>query len=937
MSITKPFINKFLSLLLVLSVVLAGLLPSTAVYASEVNTPGSGKSIAELTADGLIMDVTVPTNVLIYVDEHGEVTTPDYLPIINNSVAPVFVHSLSVTPKNGWTLDPTNTDYTNFKVNQKNYWIAFNGLDPSNGPIALATPINGSDSLNLVLSADVAPQRTAVSGLNIGEILITFDWDAAEGAQDPIDPEIPGDEDDQEPVIPPDTEDFTVGDVYHKYVDGYGDYVYIPLLTGGVGNYRIIIADKGTDPETQALVNEVIYKKSEESCTPGVLLPGYNPELSYDVYVTYVDGEESETIMKVLSPKEVDPDINFEVHSVNHGSEGTIEFHMTVEAPTMVSYAMLPAGSQPPQNGTSSFSLDYAGTQTRGVEIYGGYDNSIDYDIYIWVYDAEWNPVGPVKVLLAAYGSGTGDDGSGSGDDGTGTGDGGYEHEGVIPEGYTLATDEDFSGTRDGEFRYIGSKPYVVVPHVIKGVPVTSYYSMFANTDVKGVASDNMNITDMSNMFANSTSETLDLTYFDTSSVTNMSSMFQSAKATTLDLSNFDTSSVTDMSQMFASSQATTIDVSNFDTSNVTNMRAMFIWSKATTLDLSNFDTSSVTNMHAMFREAEATTLDVSNFDTSSVTDMSFMFSQSKATTLDVSNFDTSSVTNMSSMFQSAKATTLDVSNFDTSKVTNMGNMFYGVEATTLDVSNFDTSNVTNMRGMFSRSEATSLDLSNFDTSKVTNMGNMFNGVKATTLDVSNFDTSSVTDMSFMFAWSKATTLDLSNFDTSNVTDMREMFREAEATTLDLSNFDTSNVTDMNNMFREAEATTIDVSNFDTSSVTNMSSMFYGAKATTLDLSNFDTRNVTDMSEMFREAEATTIDVSNFDTSSVTDMSYMFNGAKATTIDISSFNLADTQPTVLGMLYAQATTVYVRSQADIDYIIANHGTDLPETLNFVIK
>src|SRR5690606_2116372 len=146
----------------------------------------------------------------------------------------VFVHSLTVTPQNGWTLDPTNTDYTNFKVNQKNYWIAFNGLDPSIGPIALATPINGSDSLNLVLSADVAPQKTAINSLNIGEILITFDWDAAEGAQ--------------EPVIPPDTGSFTVGDVYHEYADGYGDFVFIPLLTGGVGDYRVIIVAEGTDP-----------------------------------------------------------------------------------------------------------------------------------------------------------------------------------------------------------------------------------------------------------------------------------------------------------------------------------------------------------------------------------------------------------------------------------------------------------------------------------------------------------------------------------------------------------------------------------------------------------------------------------------------------------------------------------------------------------------
>ena len=780
MSITKPTINKLLSLLLVLSVVLAGLLPSTAVYASEVNTPGSAKSNAVLNSDGLIMDVTVPTNVLIYVDEHGEVTTPDYLPIINNSVAPVFVHSLSVTPKNGWTLDPTNTDYTNFKVNRKNYWLSFNGLDPSNEPIALATPINGSDSLNLVLSAGVAPQKTAINGLNIGEILITFDWDAAEGAQ--------------EPVIPPDTGSFTVGEVYHEYVDGYGDYVFIPLLTGGVGNYRIIIAAEGTDPETQALVNEVINKKSDESTTVGVPLPGYNPAQTYEVYVTYVDDEESDTIMKVLSAKDTggtgDQDINFEVHSVDHGGEGVVEFYMTVETPSFVEFAMVPAGSQPPYSGTHSFILEYAGTHTRG--IYVGYDDSIDYDIYIWVYDlndAELNPVGPVKVLLAAYDSGSGDDDSGSGDNqefgfsvegATHVGyktfaitltvtesdnylfaavppnapipspltpppahsleyiyDAGvheleivftyatndmteadiyiwrlndYDHIGpvkvevretegedsentgpngeFIPEGYVLATDEDFSGTRDGEFRYIGSKPYVVVPHVIKGVPVTSYHYMFAGTDVKGVASDNPNITDMSYMFAYSTSETLDLTYLDTSNVVNMSGMFNFTSAKNLDLSNFDTSKVTDMSSMFYGYFDTTLDLSGFDTSNVTDMSWMFAYSYYSP-DFTNLDTSNVTNMAGMFEGNYSTTLNLTGLDTSSVTDMSNMFKGGRATSYDFSNFDTRNVTNMTDMFEDNDATTLDLSNFDISSLTKMSSMFRYSSATTIDISSF--------------------------------------------------------------------------------------------------------------------------------------------------------------------------------------------------------------------------------------------------------
>ena len=155
-----------------------------------------------------------------------------------------------------------------------------------------------------------------------------------------------------------------------------------------------------------------------------------------------------------------------------------------------------------------------------------------------------------------------------------------------IPSYYVMAQDSDFSGTSNGTFKYIGSHEYVIIPHVIKEVNVTSYEEMFsynASTTLKGVASDNPN-------------------------VTNMRYMFSSSKATTLDLSSFDTSKVTDMQSMFSGSQATTLDLSSFDTSSVTSMNYMFQDSKATTLDLSSFDTSSVTGMNRMFQDSKATT-----------------------------------------------------------------------------------------------------------------------------------------------------------------------------------------------------------------------------------------------------------------------------------------------------------------------------------------
>lgn len=658
--------KKLLSLLLVLSVVLAGLFPSTAVYASEVTNPGSGKSTAVLSSDGAIMSVGVPMSVLIYVDATGEVTTPDYLPIINNSPAPIYVRSLTIEPKNDWTLDPMNTDYKNFNPGQKHYWLSINGLDPSE-PIAFATPISGSSSLNLDLSAGVAPQRSAINNFDIGVLRLSFGWTMQDGDQ--------GDQGgDQGFGFSVEGATFSAPKRYAVTFNALETGMYFVAATlpndpAPEDPYSAQIMESVNISKTGTQEHTVLFASADEGMTEA------------DIYVwRMTDTGDFVGPVKVEVREESNQDINFEVHSVNHGSEGTIEFHMTVEAPSMVEFAMVPAGSQPPQKGTRSFSLDYAGTQTRGVEIYGGYDNSIDYDIYVWVYDAEWNPVGPVKVLLAAYGSGTGDDDSG--DDGTGP------NGEFIPEGYVLATDEDFSGTRDGEFRYIGSKPYVVVPHVIKGVPVTSYYSMFEGTDVKGVASDNPNITDMSYMFAYSTSETLDLTYLYTSNVVNMSGMFNFTSAKNLDLSDFDTSKVTDMSSMFYGYSDTTLDLSGFDTSNVTDMSWMFAYSYFSP-DFTNLVTSNVTNMAGMFEGNYSTTLDLTGLDTSSVTDMRNMFKGGRATSYDFSNFDTRNVTNMTDMFEENDATTLDLSNFDISSLTKMSSMFRYSSATTIDISSF--------------------------------------------------------------------------------------------------------------------------------------------------------------------------------------------------------------------------------------------------------
>ncbi len=148
---------------------------------------------------------------------------------------------------------------------------------------------------------------------------------------------------------------------------------------------------------------------------------------------------------------------------------------------------------------------------------------------------------------------------------------------------YVLATDADFSGTADGDFVYIGSDDYVIIPHKIKGVTVTKMYNSY----------------NIGGMFGVNASIVKGVATLEGHSITNMSCMFRDSRATTLDLSSFDTSNVTDMSYMFFNSQATTLDLSSFDTSKVTNMNYMFQDSRATTgyartqVDANRFNASS--------------------------------------------------------------------------------------------------------------------------------------------------------------------------------------------------------------------------------------------------------------------------------------------------------------------------------------------------------
>lgn len=146
---------------------------------------------------------------------------------------------------------------------------------------------------------------------------------------------------------------------------------------------------------------------------------------------------------------------------------------------------------------------------------------------------------------------------------------------------YKLASDEDFSGTLNGYFKYTGKEEYVEVPHTIKGVTVNSYKGMFTNTSVKGVASTNKQVKDMSEMFKGNTSNKLDVTLLDTTNVTNMRGMFQDTKATILDVRNIRTGKAEDVSGMFRNTSVEVLDLSEFNLSNANNLNSMVYQTKS--------------------------------------------------------------------------------------------------------------------------------------------------------------------------------------------------------------------------------------------------------------------------------------------------------------------------------------------------------------------
>ncbi|WP_297959849.1 BspA family leucine-rich repeat surface protein [uncultured Ruminococcus sp.] len=296
---------------------------------------------------------------------------------------------------------------------------------------------------------------------------------------------------------------------------------------------------------------------------------------------------------------------------------------------------------------------------------------------------------------------------------------------------------------------------------------------------------------------------------------------------TEVDLSKADSSNVTDMSYMFADSTSWSninkIDLSNFDTSNVTNMRNMFYNCKQLEeIDLSSFDTSNVTDMKYMFSNCVSLkkiyVTDKWSIESLVEKDNDMFYNCQSL----VGGFGTSYYKNIDSAYYAAIDKVDDYA-YLTDKT---GSAFFDTSTGTLylrgnvlrsDVDKFREnpgyiSKVVAEEGCVLPADCSYLFYSDDDKRETFGPDNdmiwLAEWWYLTEIDLSKADTSNVTDMSYMFGGDGISTkntikkIDLSNFDTSNVTNMEGMFAGCQCLEeLDLSSFDTSNVTNMNYMF----------------------------------------------------------------------------------------------------------------------------------------
>ncbi|HHP0319300.1 TPA: BspA family leucine-rich repeat surface protein [Campylobacter jejuni] len=242
-------------------------------------------------------------------------------------------------------------------------------------------------------------------------------------------------------------------------------------------------------------------------------------------------------------------------------------------------------------------------------------------------------------------------------------------------------------------------------------------------------------------------------------------------------LGDIDTSKITDMSELFANSTRTDFSgIETWNTSNVKNMAGMFWGCENFNQDLSSWNTSKVKTMAYMFWGCKNFNQPLGDWDVSEVKTMAYMFADCKNFNQPLGDWDVSSVKNMRGMFARCYIFNQPFNSWDTSSVENMSHMFENCVIFNQDLSSWDVSKVTNMGAMFAGCRTFNQPLGDWDVSEAWNMHSMFSGCENFNQPLGDWDVSKVKSMSCMFKNCTSFNQDISGWDVSKVEYMEAMF-----------------------------------------------------------------------------------------------------------------------------------------------------------------
>jgi len=174
------------------------------------------------------------------------------------------------------------------------------------------------------------------------------------------------------------------------------------------------------------------------------------------------------------------------------------------------------------------------------------------------------------------------------------------------------------------------------------------------------------------------------------------------------------TTGITDMTDVFRDSSNFNSDISHWDTSNTTVMRRMFRGASSFNQDIGSWDISQVTFLNGMFQDASSFNQDISNWNTSKVEKMGSTFRNATSFDQNIDNWDTSSVTSMQGMFYGASAFNQNISNWDTKEVTTMSFMFQNATSFNQNLSVWNVTNVSSYDDFSTGATSWSLPEPNF-------------------------------------------------------------------------------------------------------------------------------------------------------------------------------------------------------------------------------